>query len=389
MAKKTIMVLDGSSRAALAIVRSMGKRGFTVIVGGNKSSARALCSRYCTHSFVYDEQHHAVEQTHKQILTAIKEWRPDVLMPLFSFTTALCIRYAHEYTRYTRLIPLPTGEQFENVDDKNVFDKTIKQLGFTAPHTYEVEEDSDLKPKAHDIVYPVLIKPRKSAGGFGIRRADNAHEFIDNYKAVQSMPAGSAELEPFDGTDPVVQQYVDGEQFTIHASALSGEVTALYIAQSIRRYPIPYGASIAYKSIHDNEIKDFTCRLLKALNWHGAINILIIRDKTDKTLKLIEANPRMAGTIEGAIASGIDIPYLLYQQVNGDEETKFMAYSANNYFRWVCFGEFLFLRDTNDALRVLRDLLTLKNTRCDIDIKDIAPHIQHFKNLIKNREEVR
>ena len=48
-----ILVLDGNNRAALAITRSLGKRGHKIYVGEKTSTSLAGSSRYCESSFMY------------------------------------------------------------------------------------------------------------------------------------------------------------------------------------------------------------------------------------------------------------------------------------------------------------------------------------------------
>ena len=48
-----VLVTDGNQRAALAITRSLGRRGATVIVGEESEHCLAGSSRYCTRRVTY------------------------------------------------------------------------------------------------------------------------------------------------------------------------------------------------------------------------------------------------------------------------------------------------------------------------------------------------
>ena len=50
-----ILVTDGSTRTALAVVRSLGARGHEVIVGERQAPALAHRSRYCSQAIVYPD----------------------------------------------------------------------------------------------------------------------------------------------------------------------------------------------------------------------------------------------------------------------------------------------------------------------------------------------
>jgi hypothetical protein len=47
------MVLDGETRAALGIIRSLGKRGIPIIVGSNNPMGRSGFSKHAQKQFVY------------------------------------------------------------------------------------------------------------------------------------------------------------------------------------------------------------------------------------------------------------------------------------------------------------------------------------------------
>jgi predicted ATP-grasp superfamily ATP-dependent carboligase len=62
--------------------------------------------------------------------------------------------------------------------------------------------------------------------------------------------------------------------------------------------------------------------LLKSLNWHGIAEVEFRVDLRDGIPKLMEINPRFWGSLEVAVRSGVDFPYLLYRiAMDGDVNT--------------------------------------------------------------------
>jgi len=55
------------------------------------------------------------------------------------------------------------------------------------------------------------------------------------------------------------------------------------------------------------------------INYYGFAEVEFMQDPRDGNYKLIEVNPRVWGWHTIAIASGVDLPYLLYQDIIGEE----------------------------------------------------------------------
>ena len=53
MDMQTVLVTDGTERAALAVTRSLGQQGVRVVVGAETARSLAGASRYCTRTWQY------------------------------------------------------------------------------------------------------------------------------------------------------------------------------------------------------------------------------------------------------------------------------------------------------------------------------------------------
>lgn len=73
------------------------------------------------------------------------------------------------------------------------------------------------------------------------------------------------------------------------------------------------GPSTCAISVYDPKLLDYGLKILGALNWHGIAMVEFKKDSKDGTFKLMEINPKFWGSLDLAIASGIDFPYLLYK----------------------------------------------------------------------------
>src|SRR5712691_2562506 len=77
-----VLVTDGNERAALAVVRSLGKRGIPVYVGTEMEQSLAGVSRYCRHSFTYPSPWTSPVDYVSCLLDRARQWDATVVFPL-------------------------------------------------------------------------------------------------------------------------------------------------------------------------------------------------------------------------------------------------------------------------------------------------------------------
>jgi len=100
--------------------------------------------------------------------------------------------------------------------------------------------------------------------------------------------------------------------------------------------PITGGNSTMRESVElDSRMKEYTLRLLKALEWHGVAEVEFRMDSRDSIPKLMEINGRFWGSLEVAIASGVDLPYLLYKLAVEGEVKPVLNYKIGVKRRWL------------------------------------------------------
>ena len=80
----------------------------------------------------------------------------------------------------------------------------------------------------------------------------------------------------------------------------------------IRERLVMGGPSTCAESVYDSKLLDYGLRVLKNLKWHGVAMVEFKKDSIDGEFKLMEINPKFWGSLDLAIASGVDFPYLLY-----------------------------------------------------------------------------
>ncbi len=138
-----------------------------------------------------------------------------------------------------------------------------------------------------------------------------------------------------------MQEYIPGGNYYGVSVIFNkkSELRSAFVHQKIRQYPPTGGVSTYAISVKFPELVELTEALLKPLRWYGVANVEFKIDARDNTPKLMEANPRLWGSLQLAISSGINIPYMLYQlALEGDIKPAF-NYKTGVKLRWFLHGD--------------------------------------------------
>ena len=148
------MVLDGETRAALGIIRSLGKKGIPIIVGSNNSMGRSGFSKYAQKRFVYPPAEAGIGIAHKKIIEQIHVMQPEILMPVFDQGWDIVHSYRDVYESLVKIVPNPGSELYFNLSDKSRLVDYALAAGTPIPKTFKpktVGEANKLKKSLNSV----------------------------------------------------------------------------------------------------------------------------------------------------------------------------------------------------------------------------------------------
>ena len=361
MLSPDVLVLDGQSRSALGVVRSLSQKGLSVIAGSNDASGLANYSRCIKKHFTYDYDTDDLEKAHSAILKQVKILRPKVLMPVMNPSWSIIYTFYGDYKHLTKIVPNPGKDIFDKLFDKSYLAEVSEKHGVPIPKTYMPENIDNALSLIDELPYPVLLKPKKGQGGLGIKR-------VDEKKDLGSALSEYAEM-------PIIQELIGGEDLELTLLCIRGEPIAGSVYLSLRNYPLPYGPPVACRTIKDDALMDLGINFLRKLNYNGVAHLDFRRDQNDGEAKLLDFNVRLAGTNEMSIYSGIDFGYFLYRQSIGEKVDQKFEYELDKEYRWLFFSELRYLAATSKKWKTIKDMLRWKNVKTNFSITDPMPNI--------------
>lgn len=200
------------------------------------------------------------------------------------------------------------GTSFDNMDiaeDRGRFSDLLKDLQIPYPKYGVAESAEEALEVAHEVGYPVLVRPSYVLGGQGMSIVINDE---DLEKAVVNL------LKNLPGNRVLIDHFLDRAAETESDSIHDGEdVHIIGMMEHIEPAGIHSGDSFAVLppfDLTDNVIRqmeEYTAKIARALNVCGLLNIQFA--VKDDRVYVIEANPRASRTVP-FIAKAYDVPYI-------------------------------------------------------------------------------
>ena len=257
-------------------------------------------------------------------------------------TLLLVAKYQSDISKYTYLL-IPDLERIEFVRDKGNLIQFAEAHGIPVPKTLPSPSPLSL-PHQGGREGGYVIKPRISSGSFGIVYVKRREDLMSAYQKVHSR-------YPF----PLIQEYIPDGGGTFGLSTLFDEtsnVKAAFIHRKLRMYPVQGGPSTLREGVEHPHIMELGLSLLKALNWVGIAMVEFKVDPRDGIPKLMEINPRFWGSLQLAIFSGVDFPYLIFKLAKGEKFDPVLRYRVGRRARWLLFGDILHFVDNPQRFRL-------------------------------------
>jgi predicted ATP-grasp superfamily ATP-dependent carboligase len=297
-----VLVTDAGRPSGLAVLRSLGRRGISVVAADASRRSRAFVSRYADERVVYPAPERDAAAAVEAIACAAERHRVDLVLPVGEDVVVLL---AAARDRFAQIAPiaLPEQEALATTRDKLRTVELARRLGVPTPQTRLVETAAEALEAVESFSWPVVLKPQAS------RRLDpgrNVERFGVAYAADREQLA--ARLHRFDGRCAVLlQEYWPGEGHGVGLLLRRGETLLAFQHRRLREVPYTGGPSSFREGVPlDPDLLDYSQRILGALDWTGPAMVEFKIGHRGPTL--MEINGRLWGSLALAVKSGVDLP---------------------------------------------------------------------------------
>ncbi len=187
------------------------------------------------------------------------------------------------------------GSSLDSIDlaeDRERFEAFLRGLGIPQPHGAAVTSLEDAEDVAHQIGYPVLVRPSYVLGGRAMEVVYGPDQLARYIRNATSMTQDHPVL---------IDKYLLGKEVEVDAVSDGEQVLIPGIMEHIERAGVHSGDSFAvYPGINlfpaeIETIVEYTTRIAKGLNARGMINIQYVIHAG--RIYVLEVNPRSSRTI--------------------------------------------------------------------------------------------
>lgn len=201
--------------------------------------------------------------------------------------------------------------------------------GFKTVNSY-IDKEMFYNDVNNDTInYPVFVKPVKGSASINISKVSSKEEIEFLFKNYDNL---------------MIQEFMDGVEYgaDVYIDMIMNEPVAIFTKEKIK---MRAGETDKAVSVKDEKLFELINRLVKELGVKGIIDIDIF--KVNDEYYISEVNPRFGGGYPHAYESGVNIPKMIINNLNGNVNVDVIGqYDEKIYM--MKFNELKIYKENND-----------------------------------------
>lgn len=251
----------------------------------------------------------------EKVLAICLNEKIDIIIPLVTRELFVFASNKNLFLENGIAVSVSDPEPLNTANNKYLLMKYCRENNIPVPGFYLVKSMGEFKEAATQLGHPeekICFKPPVSNGLRGFRiieesqdrlfsllneKPNNVYIGFDEFISICNAGSYFPEL--------ILMEYLPGDEYSVDVLVDNGK----YISAIPRsRDHIKMGISFVGTVVKDNEIIDYSRKVVEGLKLNGNIGLQFKRDKNGIP-KIIESNPRVQGTIVLCTAAGENMVY--------------------------------------------------------------------------------
>ena len=370
-------LITGSNwKIGIAAAYSLARNGVTVIGTDEHKLPLNIHSRHLKAH--YFNALFSQDQFFDDIISIIKKEKPDVLLPIAG--TKQISLHKSEIKKYVKLL-VPDYESYIMVYDKKHAHKLCTDVGIAVPNRYSDEEANSILKNAENL--KLVIKPDFDIGGAkGLSIVSSINHLNIARKYIESISSGY-----------VIEEYIPGAMYAVQILFdKKNRLLEYFILKKIHQWPVTGGITAYAISKCEYRFLEFFLPFFEKCPWEGPVEAELIIDERNGSLKLIEINPRFAGSIAFAIQCGINFPLTACRAAVSEHDFEITSnyepgifYINTSYYLKAILKEFRSAKSKSLFINQILKELKQKKVSTLIDRRDFPVYIAKAINELKTK----
>jgi predicted ATP-grasp superfamily ATP-dependent carboligase len=194
-----------------------------------------------------------------------------------------------------RVFPPAEPWQRRLVCDKHALIDHAAARGIATPRHIRITAELSAGAIARELGIPVVIKGATGSGGRRVRIADSLAALADVLARVRALDDRW-----------IAQELVAGSTYLVGGVFDRGRPIRIYAAEKLEQFPPRTGGAIRLRSLADTALIEAGAAAIRELAWTGFASADLMR-RPDGGYALLEINPRLWGSLAGALSAGVDL----------------------------------------------------------------------------------
>lgn len=330
------LALDASLRQIVATVRSLGRRGRTVLLGECDAQADtslgmpAASSRWSGGLHLLPSFSVASDRYASAVIQLLEDRPAAAVIPASDGSIAALLTYREAIEERSRLA-LAATSALKIANDKDETLALADRLGLCTPRRIDLSCEGDTDLIGPTIGYPAVLKPSRSwASARGPGRRVQCIVVVDAGEARR----GAERLLAM-GIPLTAQEWIPGRRESVSIFYAQQRVWAAFAQVEHRTVPVIGGIAVYRESIDMlGDVRSAATALVEELNLEGYSEVEFRRDASGRPV-LMEINARLSASVELAARAGIDFPWLVWRWAAGLPLSASNSYRTGVRLRWL------------------------------------------------------
>lgn len=369
-----VLLTDGNQKQTLAATRALARTGWTVDVASHRPRSPACFSRFCRRRLAYTDPASDREAFVSDVADHAERHGHDVVLPV-GVATTVALSLARDRIEDHAVLAAPDADLLAKTHAKEETIRIAERAGVPVPETAVPDGADDLKALAEEVTYPVVVKSRK---GSGVARTVLYASGPDELLSAYGRMTGREDVDDIHEFDrPMVQEFIPGKIHDVMTVMRRGEPRAAVTGVRLRTIPPEGGPGIVNETTDDDRLRDLALDLLGAIGYHGAAQVEFKLDPRDGEYNLMEVNPKLWGTLELAIASGVNVPDMVCRLFLDGDVAPQMDHRTGVRLFWPLPGGLQYVLASRDRREAVGEVLSFlgRPSRTDLRLGDPVPNL--------------
>jgi predicted ATP-grasp superfamily ATP-dependent carboligase len=308
---------------ALTLTRALGREGIDVVRVHPNRLDHSLSSRYCKAIEVCPDLYESSDELTSYLIDLASKYEGDrVLIPASDDCSNYLAMHADRLSEHYTVLN-PSASTMERVRDKRLQYELAESADVPIPETLFPRDYDHLRHAAESMVnFPYIIKPlvaqkwrlesfAQVANGRKAITVNSKEEMLSEYRRIAEHDAHVMIQEVIAGDDEHLVTFLG-------YCSEDQKPLAYCIRSKLRQNPVDFGYCSATVTCHNDEVEQYSKRLLAQSEYTGIVGIEFKFDSRAGLYKLIEINTRPVNTTGISIGCGVNLPLIAYRDAIGE-----------------------------------------------------------------------